>query len=795
MMNLEWLAAVLAPRDVALHPNFFDPSVVTAPAYLGSIVHRRLQYLHLENEVRDQIVSGFTTLERQLLDAAEAALSYVNAAQGARELLRVATEAFEVDEAMAAAAALIASVSLAEQDEHALLLELVNGLRSRLASASVDGFLVRSALDMQAAMRSVEIGDSGVDKAESTLATLSSLRPQDLTVFPTSLGVDWDSEHTCERIIDELRYVAETHLASATPFEGKWESIIKREAPMLLLEASRATLDGYTSSTQAAFDSTTLSTTVSWRSVDPVDPPIWTALLHFELTGNHAWAKTWRRQLGELRLLRPIDNGNDLHQGDALQLLRHSEDSKSFGQALGHIRANGPLASLGHEVRLVLAKRLSPALLREVELRALIAGAQVLTKDEASTALNSMIVALGSDAPPSPGHFQHIGGRVEKVLDAAIALAPVAERWDSLALEILKTVPLGESDYIVQRAYANGISNLDWSEVTDETKLAWRSWLSTSAPGEQILSAVQGALGIDAPLQGAEVRLTAIADRLNALIRNDLEVLPEAELRDAVNVVTTALTKTVSEARLGQFSMGGVSAADIATGLAIYAGVDSLWDPLISFLLDGIVGRDDKAPALARLVTESSAVPEQARTQLQAGIGILLAQGGSSMFSNMIEPFPEAVRLAAALNLLPSKRLIVEILRLTGSQDVKARIEGARCLSAAATSTPMPEPWVIAIALQMSRDPDANVRANAGQALALLAGEQGGSLDLILERLTELMEEDGIAGPLLVLRGLSEIRTSLPSDVVRVISNLADEHPVHGVRLQALAILHEQAQR
>ena len=96
---------------------------------------------------------------------------------------------------------------------------------------------------------------------------------------------------------------------------------------------------------------------------------------------------------------------------------------------------------------------------------------------------------------------------------------------------------------------------------------------------------------------------------------------------------------------------------------------------------------------------------------------------------------------------------------------------------------------VLALALPLARDDDVEVRANAGRALAVLARPEEPLAAAALRRLTELLGEDGLLAPLLVLRALADVPDDLPAAVRRQIEELAAQHPSRSVRTEAGRLL------
>ncbi len=224
--------------------------------------------------------------------------------------------------------------------------------------------------------------------------------------------------------------------------------------------------------------------------------------------------------------------------------------------------------------------------------------------------------------------------------------------------------------------------------------------------------------------------------------------------------------------------------------MALHAGQFGLWDSLADFLVDPQVNRGDKAPALERLASASGPLPAAFLRQLGEASEALLSSRAVDPFTPQVVPFPAALRFLAAHSLLPDERILAFTSRLSGSGLVGERTEAARTLSLLARLG-QDSDWIVVMALQLSNDSDALVRSEAGRSLALVARNSERHRGVVEQRLLELLSQDGLLAPLLVLRGLEagEGPVELSPPVRRLVSHLAISHPARGVRLQARALL------
>ena len=198
----------------------------------------------------------------------------------------------------------------------------------------------------------------------------------------------------------------------------------------------------------------------------------------------------------------------------------------------------------------------------------------------------------------------------------------------------------------------------------------------------------------------------------------------------------------------------------------------------------------DEEDALDRLSTKPELVPDGVRQSSTLGATTLFATRAfpSPFEPPEIDPFPAAVRALAALRLASTDELL-SALAILAAGPTASKLQAARTLSTiTAVSEHTPE-WAVAIALQLSSDTNANVRAETGRTLAVALQHTQFAQTLVQSRLLGLLEEDGILVPLLVLQGLTSDVDLTPGAIYDRVAQMAHEHPVFGVRVQARYVL------
>lgn len=792
MTELQWIAALLSPRSVAPHPNFRSADEVTPAGRLALIVQGR--GYEQDNAVSDPNGEDVG----RLLEAAENCFNADLGPECTTALIAYARKR-GVDTGQATAAALLASVALSDADRQGDAVELLRGQISRRRSdgSESDRIFLRGLMYQQLAMRTMEMGEPDRRARQRAQDLLAIVDAREMSRYPVSKGSRWTALATNRQMLIATQSANSSLFDHDIFFPGT--SLLKQwlRRPISDLTASvelseSAAHDALINEQYAYF---ALSNERSIRNEDPVDAPHWRANLYFELIGHYQRARHSRRQLGQLRLMRSAPDSTGGAR-DGLRLLRHAGDLKAYKLALDFVRGHGPLAILHTETEHVIRHRLSPKLLRNVEIATLESGAQTLSQESAGSALDGLFRALIEGPNPNLPQRELPVIRAEQLFQAAAAIAPVADRVPELAERVLDSaIAAGPTDdQLLTRAHARAVSPVDWKGLSPQLVARWREWISDqeATRGWEDLTVNIGPLlrapEASTPEPSSDVTLQRVVGELNALIAG---ATAPAWLSDrATELIEPLLVRDRLAAERGMHSFSGFNAADVAVGLIQFADAQSLWDPLTDFLTDRNVMRDHKTAALNRLGESRDQIPETVREKfIDSSDSLLLHSGVTSPFSaDDITPYPAALRALAAMDAIDQGRLLSGVLQLAAG-DERSRLEAARTLTSLVRRAGVLDQWMSASILQLSNDTSANVRAETGRALALAITRAQFARPLMSERLLDLLREDGILVPLLVLRGMTEDR-SLPVDSIEAeVHRLSQRHIAHGVRLQATILI------
>lgn len=754
-LNLNWVVAVVSPRDIAVHPNFREDSY-SAPRALASWM--RGWNFALQRDDESSLIAA-NEEELRLLVASRQAFEAVGAS-GARDVLLNLAQTSH-DMALATVSCVFYAASLADADDYAPLLSALDDAMGRLDKVDgAAGRLLRSLVYLQRVLRKGEIKATAREDAESALEEIRRIDPAELQPLDViSPGVAWDSLHVWQRVMSTLEGIAFSHVANTDPLgaDNQWMELVRRENPPVQMEFLASTTDGLEEYVEGEFNRLTKDPTITWGGGDRIDSPVLAELLHEELIGSRA-ARGTRKLLGQLRLLQ-----TDVHgPTDALRLLRQSEDRKAFRKAGRYIRAHGPLESVRDEALAVIRKR-PVAWWRDVELEALALGGDLVSRADAATAYEALVGTVKVGHNDSSARFS-----MEPKMLALVALSRSAGLHDDLASRIRVLVGESPQDQLLMNAYASGLSGIDWQYVHERTKDAWRDWIASVSSNVEISSVrlvVSAGIGVAGHSTGDS--LLDIAAQLNSEVRfpGSLNENRAAQMRETL---IAAMESTRRNAAKGSFSFGGVSAASLATILAFGRADARLWNAIVGFLTDASVAQEMKTEALDRLAASASDIPDDAIEGFREGVDGLFGTQTLGMGGDATVPFAAAYRMAAATGVIEGVELLSEVSKVTSDPAPRVRVEAAKTLDAVAGRPKVIEPWVYVLLVQLCRDRDATVRAFAGHALARAQVSESGLKPLWEELMLELLAEDSILVPLLTVRGLSESwkREIAPSEEV-----------------------------
>lgn len=787
-MNLAWIAAVIRPYDIAPHPNFYNDEYSAEPAgQLAAIVIGRewLHSLEAKRNPEDKVS------DRALISARKS-LDFSTLSEGLAELVQEILST-PSDVARACALTLFACNAAAEMDDYDTCEEVLQVTLEKTDNSDA-GKLVRAVLLQQRALRWRDAGRSFKEAAREAVRLLEGIDLQKCQKFSISPGARGSYLDTLGHMITTLRRAAWS-LGSRDDFEDEeepsiippWYEQVRAEPSdyMLRIDSSRASV--YSKYISRAFEQK-FRKNRGW-TVGASQTDLFREQLAFELLG-HARVNTLRKDVALLRLVQPSssEDRNPATLSDALRLLRHAGARKELEQVLEHFRSAGPLPALSADARKVLMQRNKRNLMRVPELLVLRAAAELMAPSEASEALKSVLEVVVAGGPIDiPGTWQNPAERLGVALRAAAVLADAAQQPERVARLLLEHARIRQgNDFVMDNAIVQALRHLDLKRMPEDVRSAWRHWLvegNHSLP--KVAEYISIALGVENEEVESTTPLDSLAIQLNVAMASGN--MSQVDAEHATAVVEEELSSIRGSASRGIHMSGGRSAADVAAVLIAEAGVTSLWGSLSKLLLDENVARGDRSLAFDRLAIALPEMPVEIRDKFRVEATSLLNVRPEAVFGawdNQV-PYPSALRFLACYEIIGENQTFSLLAKLAGAADIQTRREATRTV--AAISKVRTDPWLLALAFQLSHDSEITIAAYAAQALASFSRNQGELADLVSDRLIELLNEDGLLIPLFVMRALAEGATP-PAAVVNEISRLSRDHPSFRIRRHAVEL-------
>lgn len=784
--DLSLLAALLRPRDIALHPNFRSAESVSVASLLALLTtaqrDRYLQEIHSQSEQPDALRPE----EISLLDSVLAGMTTGTVQEGAMELaersIRDSTGPIE-----ATVSAVLSSSFYAELGQHESSVSVLSEAAERVSRFEVPSQdLLMAVITQNIALRRWDKGEEGNEDAQRARASLQRVTPDQLPSFQLSRGVSWSSSETLSAIHHFLIDANEFHFVQV---DKDWKprlDMVRQAANRQVLQMRSRIASALSTYLEHSYRSSFNSGLL--LSGPDGDEELSEALMHAEFNG-HLAALYIRRLLGALRYTRGRAQSQDWKIEESLRLFRSARSKKDFEYASRRVRVEGPLRALRNQSVRFVAGAPQPSQMDELDFLLLEMSAELLEKEIAEQGLELALLASKIPRPQRGRAWESSEHRFEYVWRAAIVLARRANRESDIAVLMLDAGGGEPVDFYLARL----IRRLDDSLWRDE---AFRGHAVAALQGTlrsmpETCRAIQSALTLSASGPGfivdeGNLDLRSIAELLNLGIVQNYQI-PDSARAGVVKVLRETMRKTREQAKQGVFSAGALPECELAIVYGLGDLSSDIWADIAEYLLDPVVQRSDKTAALQRLVRHVDQVPSKFLDRLRSDpSGLLRATSG--FFNDAVDPYPEAVHVIATFHMLPNTEVMVLCGRLLSSSNPDARAEGARALQFVARHTSDPD-WLFSTAIGASFDPNYLTRAEAAATLAYMRRNESILLVQIDHRLAMLLGEDGTRIPLLALLALRENEVPLSSALLRKVKSMAASHIHHTVRAKADQLL------
>lgn len=787
---------MLAPWTIAPHPNFSEKPSRSSQFFAMACANP------LERTLRATPEFEFDW-ERTLVGIARDQGVRIYSATDCSRLAQISSDR-NVPPGARAAATIFASIGFSNRGDLTRAQEVcIDALKPLLdvpdptTAIPEDENLVTAAIRQQLALRLMEAGERVRASVEAERVELicNETNEEGFEGFKTSKGISWGFQRVLSDINDALkRHALGVQVDSDLWNQGKsrWKDFIRSRRleidSRVELREAQALQNLLGDNFRADFEDAT--TRVKFSSRDSTLVDLEAALLMAEASGDLHEVISRRRALGLYLAMGEFQDSASLIRG--AELISRSGDKESLDLLLQRVRANGPLRTLSELGQRALA-RLEGGPLRRLELDLVCAASEVLPRNSLIAAIRFAYEYSFQKTEPGLGASQPMPWSRKDIAWRAICdLLPGSGLDNWVAERALADLNRSDaSDSLLVRRIVQVVETLDWPMISSSTLRTWERWASHDGLDGELLAlqaAVRDALGLDnnESLADAVERdgLRASAAVLNEHYRG--RSIEPGELELVVSSCVDALRKTRQRAPEHFFSLNAISESDLSSAVLVaFPDEVELWQELTAYLLDPSVAIHDKSPALDRLAQSKIRLPSEVRDAISDKIDSLMRGEGerSPLFEESAHSInAPAVRFATTFNLAPREKTISFIAVLASSSDVRDRVESIGCLANAANTDRSPE-WAGSMLLQLSNDPNASVRAEAGNALVRFVGRLGAVDTASRDRVYALLKSDGLVEPLMLIRGLitrSSQRVE-PADEL-IVSRIEEMRQTHASR-------------
>lgn len=777
--GVEWIVAALAPWTISPHPNF-RPGNSTGAAGLALVTEMRGER---DYSAKDGEVEPGPNWHQLLIETARASLVQETQADSVGLLWAMADDT-ALPPGARAVAALYGSVALSELERPDQAADRIGHLVDDLTRDNPGGpgafapsqRLAVSALLQQRAMRLAEASkfDQAADVVGQTLHWLPSVASVGYESFSVSEGISWGPTLVQRDIVRSIKNHALALKSRVEHFDGQtWVRVVRGRRGWVEMRRSYRQMERdelvLRDAFESVFEATSGTRHFKRSSAERVGYQV---LLLAELSGHYDLIADSREKLGRILLLKyGKDPTVPERVREALRLLRGAQATKALQSALVWVRGLGPTSALVEDARIISERALRAQWCTESDLLVLESASEFLNVRERESAIRAALTVL---------HTEHPGGGLswsleDKLWRTILHLIPTTSLHGYVA-EIAARSLAGGNDLVqpLANTLARLVIAIEWSQVDAAISARWLNW-RTSRPAETdnrpLVDAIDRALTDRAPGMPEERGL----DQAAFLADNGLPAgVHESIVSAASDEIVAALAREADEARQGRMSLGGISASNVAAAFAIRFQADAVWAALVGFLLDPQIDAILKNLALDRMARQIDDVPVRVRDKIRSNFEQLektIRVDHSFFGGHRSEVFTEALRVGVAIGAVPKERALAIIMRLLASS-APDRVEAVRTIPFAISDGDAT--WGHVLLLQISRDSDPAVRAEAGRALVMSLQARSELHEMVYSRIQELLGSDGVRVPLGVLHALQRLAESNADLVMRLLPVVED---------------------
>lgn len=760
-MNLTWLVAVVDP-DLIAEQGYSSEDTARPEATLAKAMQGRVLPSVFDAKITDPSLRAIYDVllgREESVDVLVASLSTDDAGQ---------------DLARRTALTLVACAFLAERDDVATCLRIIDDALDLLTQTSVAADLCRALLLQQRALRNNDIGESSALDLDQVRRLVD--RPQ-FAAYPEVVlrpNIDVSSESAVENIRETIKSAAvgfELHSPA-----GELGSVLSDIGDDTFVQYQR-----WLDSTYALkLD----------RTIPDLGPDVYFENLRLEILGHRDVYRS-RRELAMMRIVRLAPAIPSAVASDCLRLLRLSGSDAQLGQLVGELTVAGPSSALLAEGRRIESHRVSERSLRTGEMIVLAAAAEMMPPPEAFEVLTRVLLVIRRGGPSTaPVRWQADFFKDEQAWIAAAALAGAAGTAGVIARDLLEYATADRlADMAFDSVIARIIPSIDWPDVDHELRERWQRLGSLQAHNEPISPTAAAIRHQLRPAQDVslsdDASLNDLAEALNNYLRTQ-KPIPNGVWLAAKSAALSGLNVTVKEAQNNTYVPRAVKPADVAAALLTESSDHEVWTGLLDFLVNPLVARDEKTRAFDILVRERPLLPPELQPRYADRVLALLGGVDPWADSHHGSVFVEALTFAYVYGFLKENDAAENLNRLSASPYAQTRRQAGRSLSLLASASI--DTWMLPKIFALSNDPEPTVRLTVARALGQICRRSDIASALAVERLSELLQSPGVHLALNTLNRLTPETVAIPA-INAIVRQMHNDSQSWRIRKRAAELL------
>ncbi|WP_338767898.1 hypothetical protein V7968_02515 [Nocardia vulneris] len=794
-MNLAWLVAIFSPHEIADHPNF-EEGLPRPEAELAAILlNRTPPGRRLEFTGKNKRVSAGD----EAIDLVYELIFGSTTVSSRESLTRLILDTGPSDDiARIVALSVVLSAVTGELDEYDTADRILTQALGLTGGQDSPEKLCRVVLLQQKALRRRDFGFDFAGDVLNAARLLDDIVIEDCTEFELNGITRYTQSQVIQSVYEGLRKSVwslfpnqefDRSVDSDSRIPSRSEQLRQPRSLIMLpiaqgesRELGRFLADSYKEQLKSA----------PARTIGKASPDLYFQVLAFSLLGNTSVYES-RKEMAMLRIVRHMPDLSQFDVSLCLRTLRLSNADAELRLLIRTLVYDGPLNALVTDARHILDNRTDWRSIRAGEFQVLSAAAELLSTAEADRAFNLALEVLREDGPTlPPGNWQSPATRAEPAWVAAADIAANLGEDASFAKLLLDSMANAKNHHdLWDRTFSRVIPKIHWGSVGDDLRSEWVQLFEALPEDtfEESRNALTRAEVLEASAPNAEDisdSSSELANALNFYLRREEE--PPAELREKISSQAVVGMREVRlQAKRGEFRGLTIDPSTFAAFLAKFSPDPMLIDELLKFLTDRQVDRFVRSHALEILSDPKVELPDFiVHRHRESLIALITSPGVDSMprpnDSENDAVFLPALTFAVVHELLDQDAAMRMILPSVASSDhsVRKEVAGAISTFASVQSGPLPK----AIALQLSFDRKAEVRAAVVPALIVFAQPQMESSDGFRTRLQKMLYDDGILVPLTVLRHMARV-DNLVSQAKETIAEIRSNHPSRRVRESA----------